>query len=203
MTRQAIQLLAVAVAFSMAAFAGPVTWTVTGTFDDGGVMSGFFVFDADVMPPPFPDLSDWDISTTGGDTAVFFPFDFTPANSLAGYDPTTQRLGMHSNATFQLLPPPNFAQFLELSLVLTSPLTDAGGAVSVDLTNPFTDECFNCVPFRTLTSASVSSPVPEPSSIVLLGGCVIILTVRARRRGGDRLLQAPGSRVRRFCRKRW
>ena len=182
MTRQAIQLLAAAIAFSMAAFAEPVTWTVTGTFDDGGVVSGFFVFDADVMPPPFPDLSDWDISTTGGDTAVFFPFDFTPANSLAGYDPTTQRLSMRSNATFQALPPPNFEQFLYLSLVLTSPLTDAGGAVSVDLANRFTDECFNCDPVRTLTSASVSSPVPEPSGIVLCGSALIIVTVSARRR---------------------
>ena len=36
---------------AVSALAGPITWTVNATLDDGATVTGFFVFDPDLFGP--------------------------------------------------------------------------------------------------------------------------------------------------------
>jgi hypothetical protein len=48
-------------------------------FNDGGVATGYFAYDADANV-----FTDWDVATHGGNTSVFFPFEFKPPTVLQG-----------------------------------------------------------------------------------------------------------------------
>src|SRR5258708_27934698 len=52
----------------------PVTWRFQATFNDGGALTGFFVFNADTNT-----ATDWDIVATAG--SALAAFEYTPANS--------------------------------------------------------------------------------------------------------------------------
>lgn len=160
-------ILVAALLFATGAFSFPITWTIqNGIFDDGGVANGFFLFDSDTTcggtcVVAFPN---WDIVAVGGNTTVFFPFEFTPANSTGVFSPSLsgkEGFVFTSNATFR-----SNNQPLQLRIIPVSPLTDVGGTISIDFANIFQGECFNCDPFRRFADGSVTT-IPEPRSIFL------------------------------------
>jgi hypothetical protein len=134
----------------------PLTWTLNAAFGDGGMAVGVFTFEAGTRT-----FSNWNVSTTGGNTSVFFPFGFTPANSFLGFnnplnDPSQREITFVSNAAF---PDPSAPSPESLVLAFTpdSPLTDAGGSINISpgATLVFSGECFDCVPARLITSGTV------------------------------------------------
>src|SRR5262245_30771823 len=66
MIRELILSFVAIVAIPTFATAAPVTWMVTGTFEDGGSVGGSFVFDAATNTVPT-----WNVSVSGGNTGVF------------------------------------------------------------------------------------------------------------------------------------
>ena len=128
-------LVAAAAALSTALLIPPivthaalVTWTFRDVpFHDGGRLTGWFVFDADLLPPPEESwrgngrLIAFDISTTLGTFGVT-PFEYTPTsagfNSTNGPSSSSMILGVGHR---------------QLELLFGSPLTDAGGTVRITL----------------------------------------------------------------------
>ncbi|MFN7923055.1 MAG: PEP-CTERM sorting domain-containing protein [Bryobacteraceae bacterium] len=158
--------------------ASPVIWTVSGTFTDGGTVSGSFVFDAATTTVP-----SWNIHVAGGDTATFPAIDYVtgpvpvyynnflaPEIGLVFFDPNSTR---------------------RLTLLTTADLTNAGGVVSLvgfKNNSEFSGECYNCSPSRVFveggslagTPVSVDSgpSTPEPASVGLFMAGGAALAVR-------------------------
>ncbi len=150
-----------------AALCNPITWTLSATFNDGGTAAGVFTFDSDTGK-----FSNWNVSTSGGNTSVFFPFDFTPANSslsLNRVDPSGPTIAFVSDVTFpdaEAGTPEN----LILQATLVSPLTDALGAISINLLSGYTAECFDCGPARFFTSGTLTAvPGNQTSQTITFG----------------------------------
>jgi hypothetical protein len=71
----------------------PITWTINATLSDGATVTGSFVFDPDLGEQIITNFNINISAATPGTliepgegglpTSVFFPFDFTPANSVA------------------------------------------------------------------------------------------------------------------------
>jgi len=140
----------------------PIAWTLqNAVFNDGGRASGFFVFDANTNT-----VSNWDFVTAGGNTSIFFPFEFTPANSRFS-DFAFQQVGAFEFGSMQLFPDPfvPYPEELYLAFSPVFPLTNAGGIVNIDLTK--WGECFNCVPSRRFTSGSLQGTATAGSSGVI------------------------------------
>jgi hypothetical protein len=125
--------------------AATVTWTVTGgTFSDGGTVSGTFVQDTASNTATSGNLS------VAGGGASFPARSYTPANStvstlllIGGTQPS---LLFHATDEFPR----------ELRLTPVSALD--GSVASVNLDVAFVDgnvECFNCSPFRPITTGSL------------------------------------------------
>ncbi len=157
-----------------------ITWNLQdATFTDGGVATGFFVFDSTTQT-----VSSYDISVSGGDTATFPNFVYqndTPHNTGASDAPGCLAF-LTDIDTFAN---PDWINNRQLRLP-TLPLPDSGGTVSLDLLNIYQGECYNCSPWRAFASGEVSSsdttPVPEPGTLALLGsGFVGMLGVVRRR----------------------
>jgi hypothetical protein len=156
----------------------PLTWTLNATFADGGTAVGLFTFNSDTDT-----FSNWNVSATGGDTSVFFPFDFTPADSslfFNGDDPSGLTISFASDALF---PDPIAGQpeSLVLAATLASMLSDAGGTISITpgvISGSFSAECFDCDPYRLITTGNVTT-TPEPNSFALMavGICVFSCAV--------------------------
>jgi hypothetical protein len=185
--------------------ADPVTWTFSGVtspcpatgpacFDDGGQLSGSFVFNAGVV-------SSIDIkTTTPGGTAfqeytAVFP-DFSPFST-----DNPNELAVVPEASLGLSP----GQLLgtdALDLVFAGPLPDAGGTAVLLNTSrggegvivPFTSDCgtgssFDCLGISIVrpiaigeVTAPVVTPTPEPSSFLLLGmGLATVLGIAKHR----------------------
>jgi hypothetical protein len=141
--------LLVLVVSTTPASADPQTWNVRMNFNDGGVGTGFFVFDVDTGK-----MLNYAISISGGDTTAFPTYTYTPGNSVFG--------------TSDFVPEKFIWSFLlgtgalgerQLRLVFSSrQLTNAGGTIPLDLSvSFFHNECFNCFPNRTITSGSASA----------------------------------------------
>lgn len=140
-------LLAAGVALS-----APLTWTVTGSFDDGGSLSGSFTYDADTGS-----ISNFNLTTTSGSTLS--GYNYTPSDSLGYYSAT--ELPVCTANCFEFSRNDNL---LYLLLEFPTALTDAGGTVNFVIggTNPNSSyECTNCGTFRALTSGSATAPVPQ------------------------------------------
>ena len=147
----------------MAANAVPTTWYLDGwVFDDGGIASGSFVFDASTNT-----YSDISVVTTTG--AV-----------RAGASYGIPNPASPGNNTFASWVPSLLADFTGTPVIAVqwaSALTDAGGTIGVNFSGNFYGEyaCVNagCTgptpPFRLLTAGSVTTAVPEPASLALLG----------------------------------
>jgi hypothetical protein len=167
------------VSFSHAA---PLTWNLDGvTFDDGGNITGSFVFDADSNS-----VIDWNMSVSGGDDSVFPAFSYTPE--------TITSVGVFVSGTVQRLIffVDNSAQGGEpdsrlLSLTTDALLTNAGGSVTL-LTQISTPqglfesvECYNCNPFRLIVGGTLNA-VPVPNAIWLFGSGLLGLIGVARKK---------------------
>ena len=97
--------------------------------------------------------------------SVFFPFDFTPANSTLAFNANAPgQIAFASNATF----PDTVAQNPE-SLVLevtpASPLSNAGGTINISLSN--SAECFDCNRYRLFASGTISSTQPSQTGLAV------------------------------------
>ncbi|MEO8673266.1 MAG: hypothetical protein ABI411_18265 [Tahibacter sp.] len=133
---------------STLAAAAPVKWTFsTATFDDGGTLSGYFVYDADTNA-----ISDQAVSVAGGNLADFPVLIYNSADSIASYEPfgnsqSTLILALR-NSERQLRVTPNLA------------LTNAGGSVPLNLQTSGGGsgnvECFNCGPARLIVSGQLT-----------------------------------------------
>jgi len=175
--RRTLFPLAILLCCSLSLNARPITWTLNATFDDGGTASGGFTYDADTGT-----FSNWNVSTAGGNTSVFFPFTFTTSNSTLGFnqnDKSGRQFVFSSNATFPDSLAPN-PESLDLGITPVSPMSDAGGTLEISpgATLVFSGECFDCGPARNITvgtlSASQGSEVSQtitflPLSNVTLG----------------------------------
>jgi hypothetical protein len=137
------------------ASAYPVTWQVRAAFDDTGIATGSFVFDADTNT-----FTAVDITTTTGTTRT--GAHYTKANLVAAGSSFVLLL---TNATGNLTGTPSFAA------QLVSPMTDAGGLINFDLSAPFHQEesCMDAgctggtTPRRFMISGAVSTTVTSDS----------------------------------------
>lgn len=155
------------------ALAAPVTWDLTNvTFSDGGIATGSFTYDADTST-----VVTWNISVSGGNLTNFPALTYNPSDSSL----MTPVFVFALPATDPTFPD----TYRALRLYTVSPLTDAGGVVSLD-TNPVSGsvECFNCGPFRPITGGTLDAGVvaPEPGTAILLGLPVLAGLITLRRR---------------------
>lgn len=147
-----------------AANAIPVTWTVTGSFDDGGTFSGSFTYDADTDA-----MSAWNLSVAGGTVFAAFTYSSSIADSFIDFPHTDDRFIFCSTVNC-------LGERRDLRLALAAPLTDAGGLIAL-LAGPAAPhpdyglECSNCGFVRNITSGSAQAgvSVPEPATLTLFG----------------------------------
>jgi uncharacterized protein (TIGR03437 family) len=127
--------------------AANVTWSVNnGVFSDGGTVTGSFTVDVDTQT-----VSSWSFAVAGGNTDIFSPRTYTPANSTFGGFFPTQDTYLFTDTTTTPSRDLRFGPF-------STPLTDAGGTVTTTSSNFGNLECFNCGEFRTLTATLASTP---------------------------------------------
>jgi hypothetical protein len=156
-------------AFPNAAVAVPVSWTVNGTFDDGGTLSGSFTYDASTN-----NMSAWTLTVAGGNVGTFPGLVYSDgiANSFQDLAGTDNRFIFCS--TVNCTNPTSGDQRRDLRLAFDSALTDAGGLIPL-LAGPIGPsphyglECHNCSPVRFIVDPSASAQVPEPGTLALLG----------------------------------
>lgn len=141
--------------------AANVVWTLNNvTFADGGTATGSFTLD------PGGNFTGWNISVSGGDTTAFPPANYTtgePAFNTPGYV-------AFANTAFDRYS----------LLYFSGPLTNAGGIV------PLTAglDCY-VGPCRVTVSGEldgVPTPIPETSTLLLLGSGLVGLGVLLRRK---------------------
>ncbi len=156
-----LKVLAAVLCLAASASAGPLTWSITGLFNDGGTVSGSFVFDADTNA-----YSSIDVTTTDG--TIRSGAHYTLYNPCCPDDPTFLLFvtGVGGDLTGTPV----------LSTILLSPMTNAGGTIGFDLAAQFHgEESCNAPgcggpapPQRDFVSGSVTaSTVPEPGTFVL------------------------------------
>jgi hypothetical protein len=157
-----------------------VVWRLSADFADGGVAIGYFVFDQREES-----FSNWEILTTGGDTDVFFPFDFTPENSGMFFDsnvPGGRGIYFTSAAVFPDSKSNGVPENLDLVAILDAPLSGAGGTMRI-LTGQLPDgyssvECFDCDPSRVITRGVVTTTGPLPPAVIVTPSASSITTAQ-------------------------
>ena len=146
---RSLALLALVVGGASQCSAAAITWTINGIFTDGGTVTGTFVFDPDLGP--IQPITVFNFTVSGGNTAVFMPYNFTPSNSygasFASAYPSLFEFSTNSAYTS--------GEPYSLNIVPVSQLTNAGG--SINLNTAASDNCFNCNPSRLFASGTVSS----------------------------------------------
>lgn len=161
------------------ASAVPVQWFVDGVFEDGGSLTGTFVYDADIAV--FGQYSGVNLMTTA---AGMFPGEIYLDES-PGFLSGPNVSAFVTDASL-----PDLTGTPALGLTVLVPLTNAGG--TIDLFPHDTIEavcnnptCFSAVaPVRRLESGTVSTippAVPEPATWTLIGLGALALVARRRR----------------------
>ena len=155
-----------------AAHATPITWTLQDfVFNDGGVATGSFVYDADTDTVTSIAITTTAGSIRGGDT--YGVGTINVSDTL--FDTIDPGFPVQVGVTTRLL------------FSLANPMTNAGGTIAV--VNPFRFEftCANApacdIPseLRSLVSGSITTnAVPEPTAILLFGTAAAGLLARRR-----------------------
>ena len=161
-------------------------WKLSATFDDGGSAIGYLVYDLIENYPTY-----WDVSTVGGNTSVFFPFEFTPANSALSYGympgvggPVT--IYIYSNKSYPSPVSGGPLEPLVFEPTLASLISSGGGTINIlpGTTNiqgsgTVSSECFRCYPFRNVTSGTVSTGGPLFPTVTVTPSLASITTAQA------------------------
>lgn len=165
--------------FSMpfVADAALVKWELSGGFNDGGTLTGSFVFDADVEM-----YSSVAITTTAGGLFAGTSYDSSDVTQESKF-----LLNVVTN--FGL---PDLTGQNAFGFSFESALTNAGGTVPIDVDFGFfpaesscnTPSCNSQAVIRVLSSGSVSSvvSVPVPAAVWLFGAGLIGLVSLAKRK---------------------
>jgi hypothetical protein len=178
------------VSVALPASAGPVTWTLSDvTLAGGGSISGSFTFDADTNI-----YSDIDIVTSG-------VTDIDTGDNLFAYIdyPEVWPETSYVLFAFTTASQPTAATQPLVSFQFVSPLTDAGGTISISTTSFFTsgvgtctqvappvpgDTCnlVNSTPSDRVSIGAVvansTSSSPEPSTLALMGTGMVLCGFR-------------------------
>jgi hypothetical protein len=175
-------LLLLLIAALPSAKAMPVQWYFNGvTFNDGGTASGSFLYDA-----TFQRYSSVDIVTTAGTASAGQTYSW----------PALPQLG--SPTLLLAFPLPFSPNFLtgtqEFIIQFSSPLTDAGGTIplNVGTQGPTSGEAIcldatcNSASGIRLAAGGVVSSAPEPSTMVCLISAGLMLVGRRRARSWSR-----------------
>ena len=154
-----------------------VTWTFqNATLNDGGTINGSYNYDATLNL-----ITNWSVTTSGGDTVTFPALNYNPGDSTAGVANDFQ-FNLTDAAAF-CCSNPNQPRILNVALA--APMTDAGGSINLITGNSGTVECYNCNPFRSAAGGSVvgvEAVVPEPASGVLVFGAAALAAMIGRMR---------------------
>jgi len=161
MNRKLAGLVAGLVFAFSATVAHAIPWVLSGvTFDDGGTAYGTFDYNADTDI-----LSNINITTTAGTALSGTSYIFEhPYNSLAD-----NYLALVDSIAADL------TGITALVFDLTNPMTNGGGSIS--LSGRFEGICSNSScsmldsnePYRFIDEGSITSSVPEPTTLALMG----------------------------------
>lgn len=121
-----------AILTTVCGFSSPITWTFqNATLSDGATVTGSFTYDADVTDYT-KQVTNWDVIVVGGDRTLFPSITYTPDTGGGG------TLGQgDSTFLFWVSSPPPPPEYIgdqrDIWIVPTTPLSDAGGTVSIDI----------------------------------------------------------------------
>jgi hypothetical protein len=156
------------VAFLLLLFAGTsaaasIFWRVSGTFDDGGSLTGWVVFDTSATTDV---ASNFWLSVSGGNNSIFPDFTYTPGNSASGGGFSLAELVVNDSANGR-----------ELLAFFSNKLTDPSGTPN-PLTSgaEFSPGATNLRNFSSGT-ATVESAAPEPGTLVFMATALASLVV--------------------------
>ncbi len=161
----------------------PVIWTTDAIFDDGGTLSGNFVFDADIDPNTTAGVLSVDFTTTPGISGSFPGNRYTQVSSIvtSTFQNSTDRLGflleIFSDDATRLLT-------INIQNPVTPVLTNAGGrfiAVPTDWDERLADRTGPRRLERGLLTGVPAVAVPEPSVLALLALGLLGLGLKRRR----------------------
>jgi hypothetical protein len=186
--RQLFKVAFLVLSFAGVASATPVTWTVSGlTFNDGGSVTGSFVFDADASPRFDPVANPTTLATTAGTSLPGYnysnPLDYYSYGSEANAIEIYENVGSDGNG----------GEFVvELEISTGQALTDAGGKLLIgtdveELEDYLAGGGTQFEGIRTDPNQAYlisGSAIPEPGTVWLLAGSLLGLIgcagIRAR-----------------------
>lgn len=166
---------ALASLIATASLANPLTWNLNGvTFNDGTSANGSFVFDVDTLT-----YTSWSINTTPTIDATNTGYFFGGANYTTNAQ-TVASTGAAQNQVELHIRDDSFIG-THFKLRYASPLTNSGGTIALGGINGAGAETFGGFP-RTIVAGSVTSPVPETQTYLLMiaGLAVISYIIRKR-----------------------
>ena len=162
-----------------------ITWELNNfVFEDGGIATGFFDWDTVAQSS-----TNFEFMVSGGDTATFPAFTWDDESGVTLFaidDPGNQTLAFHTNG---VVPRRDFRIGLDSLSALDTPIAMLFPSVQTSTSPGTFVDCFNCGPFRVsataggaFLSADTGVPVPEPATVLLVGGAMLALG-RVRRSG--------------------
>jgi hypothetical protein len=149
--------------------ADPITLTMSGSFADGGTFSGSINYDPDTLS-----ATTWSVHVAGGNTSQFPAFTYNTANSIFGTG------GVIDDHRILQLNDNNNNRYFDVAF--NPDMTDAGGSTNVYVSAGNSVE-LTISPFNTrniTAGTATGTPVPEPTSLALLGLSACLLVRRRR-----------------------